>query len=46
MRIILFSPENLVLPPGPRPYGPEAGPGQNSMALPVNMLSGIGVLEY
>jgi hypothetical protein len=24
----LFKTENLVLPPGCRPYGPEAGPGQ------------------
>jgi hypothetical protein len=25
---LLFKIENLVLPPGCRPYGPEAGPGQ------------------
>ena len=24
----------------------SSGPGQNSMALPVNILSGVGVLEY
>jgi len=26
--------ENLALPPGRRPYGPAAGPGQRKMALP------------
>jgi hypothetical protein len=32
---ILSSIENLVPPPGRRPYGPTAGPGQSSMALPL-----------
>ncbi len=28
-----FASENLVLPPGCRPYGPEAGPGQRQSAM-------------
>ena len=39
-----FYNENLLLPPGRRPYGPEAGPGQSAagLALPTEEISGIG----
>jgi hypothetical protein len=31
---VYYSIENLVLPPGCKPYGPEVGQGQSSLALP------------
>jgi hypothetical protein len=37
--------ENLVLFLGCRPYGPEAGPGQRSLALSVIVSRSDGVLE-
>jgi hypothetical protein len=46
---IYLAAEKLVLPPGYRPYGPEAGPGQSQKALPKSKAMGywnIGVLEY
>ncbi len=41
--------KNLVLPPGRRPYGPEAGPGQSAaggMALPTQTFSGAWSLHF
>jgi len=35
---LYFALKNLVLPPGRRPYGPEAGPDQSSPNLPEESL--------
>ncbi len=37
--------ENLVLPPGCRPYGPEAGPGHRKLAWPLRKPWSDGILE-